>query len=532
MSFEAVKTFIATGQQTKMYTLRKWGKFNNGTNEFYGSLYVQNLSIDKERAVEKGQKISDALGLEFESEIDFELNEIERRKREDDLYNNFLAPEQMDHLDGLGIIDDTPEEFRHILEADPDELRGQELAIYRILSGENVFVTGGGGCGKSWIIRKVTDSSTILCAPSGIAALNIGGTTCHKVFGLPTTVVTDEDYNIGPPSVKDTLGDRNLKRIVIDEVSMLRADYLDLIDWKLKTIRKNDKPFGGIQMVVVGDFYQIPPIVSNYDKEQYYIEEGYESRFCFTSPSWNFETVELKKVFRQNDKRQVNILSSIRKKDKNHQAALNIIQRESKPHDKTNPSINLCVFNKDVDNINNYWFNQLDTKKKTFFADYTGQWTESEKPVASKLDLKVGAKVVICANHPEGMYQNGMMGTVKSINNFGIVVNKQGTDEDLIIEEHKWERYKYRKGKSGVTKYVDATYKQYPLKLGWAISIHKSQGMTLDAATINVGRGCFEHGQLYVALSRVKDLRNLSFVNHVPPNNVIVQQEVKEFYGH
>lgn len=526
--FRAEKTFIATGEKTRMYTLRKWGTFNNGYKDFKGSLYVQNLSIDKEKAVEKGEEISKELGLPFDSEIDFELNEIERRKRLGELYET-MPSDVVDHLDSLGVIDDTPEEFKHILESDPNDLRGQELAIYKILNGENVFVTGGGGCGKSWIIRKVTDSNTILCAPSGIAALNIGGSTCHRIFRLPTTVVTEEDYRLDS-ATRQVLNAKNLKRIVIDEVSMLRADYLSLIDWKLKQARNNNLPFGGIQMVVVGDFYQIPPIVSNYDKEQYYQEEGHSSRFCFSSDSWNFEKVELRKVFRQSDKRQINILKSIRRKDKNHKHALDIIQKEATPHDKTNSSINLCVFNRDVDNINNYWFKQLKTPSKTFFANYSGKWSESEKPVTTRLELKVGAKVVICANHPEGAYQNGMMGTVKSMNNYGIVVTKDSDQQDVIVEEHKWERVKYNKGSEGVKKTVDATYQQYPLKLGWAVSIHKSQGMTLEAATINVGRGCFEHGQLYVALSRVKDLRNLSFVNYVSPNNIIVQKEVQEFY--
>lgn len=527
--FKAEKTFIATGEKTKMYTLRKWGMFNNGYRDFQGSLYIQNLSIDKEKAIKRGEEISEELGLEFDPEVDFELNEIERRRRIEELYESVLPSEVIDHLDTLGVIDDTPDEFKHIMQSDPDELKGQELAIYRILSGKNVFITGGGGCGKSWIIRKVTDNNTVLCAPSGIAALNIGGSTCHKVFRLPTTVVTEEDYKLDS-NTKQTLGDNSVKRIIIDEVSMLRADYLDLIEWKLRKARNNNLPFGGVQMVVVGDFYQIPPIVSNYDKEQYYEEEGYESRFCFSSKSWEFEKIELRKVFRQSDKRQINILKSIRRKDKNHQAALKIIQQEAKAHDKSNPSINLCVFNKDVDGINNYWFSQLKVPSKTFFADFTGKWTESEKPVATRLELKAGAKVVICANHPEGAYQNGMMGTVKSINNYGVVVTKDTDGEDVIVEEHTWERFKYNKGKSGVKKFVDATYKQYPLKLGWAVSIHKSQGMTLDAATINVGRGCFEHGQLYVALSRVKDLRNLSFANHVAPNNIIVQKEVNDFY--
>lgn len=527
MSFEASRTFVATGSQSKMYTLRKWGLFNNGHKEFLGSLYVQNLSTDKERAIEKGASISESLGLPFDDEIDFELNEIKRRRL---LEEDYMPPEKMDHLDGLGVVDDSPEEFKHILEADPDELRGQELAIYQILSGRNVFVTGGGGCGKSWIIRKVTDKNTILCAPSGIAALNIGGSTCHKVFRLPTTVVTNEDYRLDK-NTRDTLSSSNLKRIVIDEVSMLRADYLDLIDWKLKKARNNNKPFGGIQMVVVGDFYQIPPIVSNYDKDQFYVEEGYKSRFCFTSKAWDFFMVELKKVFRQSDKRQINILKSIRKRDHNHQKALRVIQKEAKPHNKTDSSINLCVFNRDVDNINDYWFNQLSTPKNTFYADFTGTWTAAEKPVADKLELRVGARVVLCANHPEGMYQNGERGTVKSINTFGIVVTKE-SGSDIIVEENTWERHRYKKESGSVSKYVDATYTQYPLKLGWAISIHKSQGMTLDAATINVGRGCFEHGQLYVALSRVKDLRNLSFVEYIQPTNIIVQKEVQDFYGH
>lgn len=527
MSFSPDRTFIATGQQSKMYTLRKWGLFDNGVSEFLGSLYIQNLATDKERAIAKGEAISEKLGIPFDPEIDFELNEIKRRKLED---ADHMAPEKMDHLDGLGVIDDSPEEFRHILEADPDELMGQELAIYHILSGKNVFVTGGGGCGKSWIIRKITDKNTILCAPSGIAALNIGGTTCHKVFRLPTTVVTNEDYKLDKPT-RDNLSSPALKRIVLDEASMLRADYLDLIDWKLKQARGNDLPFGGVQMVMVGDFYQIPPIVSNYDKDQYYIEEGYTSRFSFTSKAWNFYTVELKKVFRQSDKRQVNILKSIRKRDQNHEKALRIIQKEAKPHDKADPSINLCVYNKDVDTINDYWFNQLTSTKKVFHAEYSGKWTDAEKPVATVLELRVGAKVVICANHPEGMYQNGERGTIKSINAFGIVITKEG-GEDIIIEEHTWERFRYKKESGKVSKYIDAMYRQYPLKLGWAISIHKSQGMTLDAATINVGRGCFEHGQLYVALSRVNDLKNLSFVNHIHPSNVIVQEEVQRFYGH
>lgn len=415
----------------------------------------------------------------------------------------------------------------------------QQEAIRRIKAGENVFLTGSGGVGKSWVISQIVDDSTILTAPSGIAALNIGGITCHRAFGLPLGLVTEKDYYSTPRSMQNLFSGNAVKRIVFDEVGMIRTDYFVLISRRLQKIRGNDKPFGGIQVVFVGDFYQLEPILANHEMEFF----DYKSKFCFSSALWDFPTIELTEVKRQSNKRQVLMLNSIRKKDKHYKKALKYIQEECKPYIPDENTLHLCCYNKDANRINQNYYSQIDGIEREFKAIFPPMWG-SERPVDEVLKLKVGTKVIICQNAADGSYVNGERGTV-----VGFETMPDGFSEAILVERDDgsiahvvrgaWEKYSYNKqrpignpdAKEQLVKNVDATYQQYPIKLGWAVSIHKSQGMTLDDVAIDVGAGCFSHGQAYVALSRIKDLRNLSFVKPMLPEDIIVNEEVKKFYG-
>ena len=522
--FYPEKTFISTGCKQNFYTLRKWGvlRDNRGVTR-NTSLYVQNLSTDKDKALLKGKEISRKLGLPFDPEIDFDLKEIERREGSETF--QYVEPDDEDIQEDV-----YASEYEKICATLPESTtERQKEAIRAICEGENIFLNGPGGVGKSFVINKVYNSETLVCAPSGIAALNVGGMTCHRAFGLPLNVDLPKNYYDSlPDSTQAFLKCSKKPRIIIDEISMLRADLLHLIDKKLQRFMRKEEPFGGVQVVVVGDFLQIPPIVNSSDRDEYYHGQGYTSRYCFSSPSWNFRMIALTEVIRQEDRTQVAMLNAIRRNTKQAPAALRAITANAKPYE-ANSDIHLCTTNGRARDINDREYGKMGSRERVFFARYTGRWSESERPVDECLRLKEGCRVIIVQNHPSGLYTNGDRGVITSIQGSDVRVLKD-SGEEVLIEKGKWERFKYERKGDHVEPVIEATYEQLPLKLGWAISIHKSQGMTLDCASIDVARGCFEHGQLYVALSRVRDLKNLSFVTHVDTSNIIVDQEVLDFY--
>ena len=403
-------------------------------------------------------------------------------------------------------------------------IQKQQEALEAIKSGKSVFIFGAGGVGKSYVIKQILDDDTVLCSPTGIAALNIGGTTCHSAFGLPREYPLLSDWSKVGKAFREVFGlGSNIKRIVIDEAGMLRAEQLDIIDHRLKLVRRNKKPFGGLQVVLVGDFFQLEPIVTKQDKPL--LEKEYKSPFCFHSRAWNFETIELTEVVRQSDAIQVELLNAIRKGSDNAGEALATIQANALPYVNDSSTLHLCCYNQDADAINYHWYNRIASNEKTYFA----KGKDNGCGVSESLKLKVGTKVIICANDGENGYTNGERGTVEQLFPNAVEVRKDN-GQLVSVVPFTWEKYKLHKV-DGKYKYIlDSIYTQLPLKMGWAISIHKSQGMTLDKAAIDVGRGCFSNGQLYVAISRLKDLNNISFVTHVGKENIKVSEHVKAFY--
>lgn len=401
----------------------------------------------------------------------------------------------------------------------------QQKAIDLISRGENIFLTGSGGKGKSWVINEITTPDTVVVAPTGIAALHVGGTTCHSAFGLPLGLVSDEDWG----DIRNTVRKRfdkwsTVDRIIIDEVSMLRADYLDLIDYKLRKIRKTKQRFGGIQVIPVGDFYQLPAIVSK--NEQKHFKENYQSSFAFSAAAWNFQTVHLTKPMRQKDEAHVMLLDNIRQglyvKD-----SLEIIRDISQPEE--NPDmLRLCCYNKDADRINSLLYQKIPDEEFVYYAKKDKTWGKDE-PVPSVLKLKKGTKVLIAANDRKAGYVNGDTGQVVELDEDAIHV-RLDSGKTVKVGEHRWEKYSYTTENGYLEKIVTACFDQLPVKYGWAVSIHKSQGMTLDGVSIDVGAGCFSHGQLYVALSRVRNLENIHLMEKIQEKDVIVEKAVRDFY--
>lgn len=401
---------------------------------------------------------------------------------------------------------------------------GQQKAIDIINSGGNVFVTGAGGSGKSYLINTIKDGNTVLVAPTGIAALNIGGVTCHSFFGLPFGLPEPSDRYKLPAKAKQVLP--TTTKIIIDEAGMLRADYLDLIDQKLKTYFRNEKPFGGIQVVLVGDFYQVEPIIQS--NEEKYFREEYGSAFAFSAKCWDFPVVELTEVMRQDDKEQVEILNGVRRGNLDSLSALvNSVEEYKAGTSK----LYLCCYNADADKINKVWYDKNTNAPHIFRAGYSSNWGKpNTHPVQAVLELKEGCKVILCANNNQAGYVNGQRGTVEKIVK-GEVYVLLDDGNTVKVERNNWEKIGYKDSAEGFTKSVEASFSQLPIKLGWAVSVHKSQGMTLEGINLHTGvRGCFSHGQLYVALSRVKDISTISLVKPLQDEELIVKKEVKEFY--
>lgn len=402
----------------------------------------------------------------------------------------------------------------------------------------SVFITGKAGTGKSTLLKlfkSTTKKKTVVLAPTGIAALNVQGQTIHSFFGFPPR-----------PDIKKHITRRKnhklfkkIDLIIIDEISMVRADMLDYIDLFLRKNRDNlHEPFGGTQMVFFGDLFQLPPVVKREDQVMLQ-NQGYESPYFFSSlvfPKMELEMIELHLVYRQTNKHFLRILEAIRtyQFDRDDLEDLNdrFLGKDFKPSEF---HITLSTRNNIVNKINTTELDRLDAVSYTFLGKVTGSFPESAYPADMVITLKEGARVMFTRNDMEGKYVNGTIGTVIFLTDKKIeVLVEEQTGKRVVIEveQEEWEVMKYQleeKTQEIVASPI-GTFKQYPLKLAWAITIHKSQGKTFDRAIINLGGGAFEHGQTYVALSRCTTLQGIVLSRPIIPKDVILDERVVEFH--
>lgn len=397
-----------------------------------------------------------------------------------------------------------------------------ELNVARFIvekTDMSLFLTGKAGTGKTTFLRDVvrhTKKKCIVLAPTGIAAVNAGAMTIHSFFqfGLGPfvkgVIEPKSDFRIQKSKLELI---RNLQLLIIDEVSMVRADLMDHIDVELRRIRRNSKPFGGVQLLMIGDLQQLPPIAHGGEDEL--LRQYYKTLYFFSSAalkSMKYSCIELKTVYRQTDGHFINILNHARECTLTNQDIIDLNTRyipdfSPRPEDGY---IRLMTHNRQVDYINATEMAKLDSHPFTFEAAVTGTFPEESYPTANSLTLKKGAQVMFIKNDPERRFINGTLGEIRSIDKNCIAVRLAESGKTIEVEPMEWQniRYQFDDETKEISSKQIGRFKQYPLKAAWAITVHKSQGLTFDKAIIDV-HAAFSPGQAYVALSRCRTLEGL-----------------------
>jgi ATP-dependent exoDNAse (exonuclease V) alpha subunit len=374
-------------------------------------------------------------------------------------------------------------------------------------TGRNLFITGVAGTGKTTLlkcIRERTKKNYVVLAPTGIAAINGQGQTIHSFFKFPPRLIRKED--IWPThALRDIL--KGLELLIVDEASMMRADLMDGIDYALRVNRgEHNVPFGGVQVVLFGDLYQLPPIVRRED--QSFFEEIYATPYFFSASGFQkagFQRLELKNIYRQKKQRFQELLSRVRYKLLRTSDVV-ILNSRVNPEacESSTDCITLTPRNDTADRINQMRLGKLKGKEVVYRADIGGRFTDRDYPTEGVLKLKVGAQIMMVRNDPNRQWANGSVGEVVELKKDSISIKI--ANNVYKVSRMTWDRYEYTPDKKtgGISQDIVGFFKQFPVRLAWAVTIHKSQGLTLDKVIIDLEGGAFAHGQVYVALSRCR----------------------------
>ncbi|MGI9651382.1 helix-turn-helix domain-containing protein [Chryseobacterium sp. RLHN22] len=417
-------------------------------------------------------------------------------------------------------------------------------------TNRSVFLTGKAGTGKTTFLNefvKKTKKKHIVVAPTGIAAINAGGVTIHSMFGLPLRTflpTTDRiDSSIANNIIdlqqhfkyrKDKLKLlREVEVLIIDEVSMLRADVLDMMDFSLRFIRRNNQRFGGVQMLFIGDLYQLPPVV----RDEHVLKMFYNSPFFFDSLAIKdipLITIELTKVYRQTDQEFLEILNAIRDGDVANIDFNHLNERYDPDFEAGDePYVYLCSHNKMADDINQEKLKEIKVSPKTYEAKLFGDFKENQFPNEQFLELKIGAQIMFIRNDITGekKYFNGKLGEVSSLDENEIKVILEGSEREITVKREVWEQKKYSLDtEKNIQEEVLGSFEQFPIKLAWAVTIHKSQGLTFDKVIIDAGKS-FTAGQVYVALSRCRTLEGIVLKSKITPDVIFKDNRILKFQG-
>ncbi len=410
---------------------------------------------------------------------------------------------------------------------------------YVQFTNKNIFLTGKAGTGKTTFLRNLKKSSNkriAVVAPTGVAAINAGGVTIHSFFQISfgpfiPNLPDKKEFKYSSEKIRTI---RGLDLLVIDEISMVRADLLDAIDAVLRKFRNRFKPFGGVQLLMIGDLHQLAPVAK--EQEWNLLKEHYSSIYFFDSLALkqsDFITIELTHIYRQSDEVFINLLNQVRDKKLNQNGVelLNARYRHQLKPEDTKGYIHLTTHNYSAQSINKERLDQLNDNSHFFKADITGDFPEHMYPNDANLELKVGAQVMFVRNDPgrEKLYFNGKLGVIRNIEDEIISVKGDHDEFEVQVSRSEWQNIKYTLNEyKEMTEQIVGSFIQFPLKTAWAITIHKSQGLTFEHAIIDA-QASFAHGQVYVALSRCKSLEGLILSSPISSESIKSDETIHTF---